>query len=141
MLIETPAGHVPVSMVARIIETSGPNQVLRENNQRRIVVTANGDGSNNNLIVARNRPDDDASSRVPTGYFMTFEGVYAEQTRSTLRLGGLALDLADAGLRHPFHALPVAGVRPDDHGQRAARADRQRDRDQGRRRRSLDRDA
>ena len=32
-----------------------------------------------------------ASIRVPTGYFMTFEGVYAEQNRSTLRVGGLAL--------------------------------------------------
>jgi HME family heavy-metal exporter len=90
MLIDTPAGQVPVSMVAKIIETSGPNQVLRENNQRRIVVTANGDGSNNNLIV-------DAIGNMmrqmslPTGYFMTFEGVYAEQTQSALRVGGLAL--------------------------------------------------
>ncbi len=90
MLIDTPAGQVPVSMVARITETSGPNQVLRENNQRRIVVTANGDGSNNNLIVAGIKGMMSKLS-LPTGYFMTFEGIYAEQTRSALRLGGLAL--------------------------------------------------
>jgi HME family heavy-metal exporter len=90
MLIETPAGHVPVSMVARITETAGPNQVMRENNQRRIVVTANGDGSNNNLIVTE-IGDMMQEIHLPTGYFMTFEGVYAEQTNATIRLGGLAV--------------------------------------------------
>jgi HME family heavy-metal exporter len=90
MLIETPAGHVPVSMVARITETAGPNQVMRENNQRRIVVTANGDGSNNNLIVTSIN-EMMRGIHLPTGYFMTFEGVYAEQTSSTIRLGGLAV--------------------------------------------------
>jgi HME family heavy-metal exporter len=90
LLIGTPGGRVPVSMVARVSEASGPNQVLRENNQRRIVVTANGDGSNNNLIVDE-IGDMMREMNLPTGYFMTFEGIYAEQTRSTLRLGGLAL--------------------------------------------------
>lgn len=90
MLIDTPSGNIPVSMVAKISETSGPNQVLRENNQRRILVTANGDGSNNNLIV-QSIDRMMASLHLPTGYFMTFEGVYAEQNRSTLRVGGLAL--------------------------------------------------
>ena len=90
MLIDTPSGQVPVSTIARVVETTGPNQVLRENNQRRIVVTANGDGSNNNLIVS-NIDTMVAELNLPAGYFVLFEGVYAEQTRSTLRVGGLAL--------------------------------------------------
>ena len=45
LLIETPSGHVPLQLVARIQETDGPNQILRENGQRRIAVYANSDGT------------------------------------------------------------------------------------------------
>lgn len=90
LLVDTPVGHVPVSMVARIVETTGPNEILRENNQRRILVTANGDGTDNNLI-GREIADMMAQMTLPTGYFMAFEGIYAEQAKSTLRLAGLAL--------------------------------------------------
>src|ERR687897_668165 len=44
LLIATPAGHVPLRMVADVQETDGPNQILRENGQRRIAVLGNGDG-------------------------------------------------------------------------------------------------
>jgi len=90
LMIETPAGDVPLSQVATVTETNGPNEVLRENGQRRILVTANGDGTNGNMIpreVARIMTE----VAVPTGYFIAFEGVYAEGSRSTLRLAGLGL--------------------------------------------------
>ncbi|WP_207461215.1 efflux RND transporter permease subunit [Azospirillum sp. SYSU D00513] len=90
LLIDTPSGYVPVSLVARVIEGTGPNEVLRENGQRRILVTANGDGSNGNLI-AREIHEMLEQIRIPTGYYIAFEGIYAEQTRSTLRLGLMAL--------------------------------------------------
>ncbi|MEQ1714603.1 MAG: efflux RND transporter permease subunit, partial [Hyphomicrobium sp.] len=45
MLIESPAGRIPLSAVAGIVETDGPNQILRENSRRRIAVLANTDGS------------------------------------------------------------------------------------------------
>src|SRR5262249_50186922 len=41
VLVETPAGHVPLRVVAQIQETDGPNQIFRENGQRRIAVYAN----------------------------------------------------------------------------------------------------
>ena len=112
MLIDTPSGNVPVSTVARVSESSGPNQVLRENNQRRIVVTANGDGSNSNQIV-QSINEMMASMRLPAGYFMTFEGVYAEQTRSTLRVGGLAfisLSLVFVILYMRYRSAALAGI-------------------------------
>ncbi|MCK0209420.1 efflux RND transporter permease subunit [Starkeya koreensis] len=89
VLIDTPAGQVPLSMLARVTETSGPNEILRENNQRRILVTANGRGSDNTVAI------DGINEmlreiRVPPGYFIVYEGVFAEQTRSTLRLAGLS---------------------------------------------------
>ena len=89
MLIHTKSGPIPLSDVARVDESNGPNQVLRENGRRRILVTANGDGANNTQIAADVRRVVDEFP-LPTGYFATFEGIYAEQTRSALRLLGLA---------------------------------------------------
>src|SRR5690606_5806740 len=37
-LIDTPAGRIPVSAIASVEETDGPNQVGRENGRRRIIV-------------------------------------------------------------------------------------------------------
>lgn len=90
MLIDTPSGRVPLSYVATVEETNGPNEVQRENGRRRILVTANGDGGNNNQLAAEIR-DILANATMPTGYFVTFEGIYAEQLKSSLRLLGLAL--------------------------------------------------
>ena len=118
LMIETPAGDVPLSQIATVTETNGPNQVLRENGQRRIVVTANGNGTNGNMIpqeVARIM----AEVAVPTGYFMVFEGVYAEQSRSTLRLAGLGLvsmmlifAILFTRYRSPVFALIIMGNVP-----------------------------
>ncbi len=40
LLIETPNGWIPVSQIADVVETDGPNQILRENGKRRLVVLA-----------------------------------------------------------------------------------------------------
>jgi len=45
LLIETPVGWIPVRQIADIVETDGPNQILRENGKRRLVVMANTDGT------------------------------------------------------------------------------------------------
>jgi HME family heavy-metal exporter len=89
LMIDTPSGQIPISYVAHVFETSGPNEVLRENGQRRIIVTANGTGTDTNLIT-RQVQDVIASVATPPGYFITFEGIYAEATKSAIRLAGLA---------------------------------------------------
>ena len=43
-LIDTPAGAIPISNIADITISDGPNQVLRENGRRRLVVYANSTG-------------------------------------------------------------------------------------------------
>jgi HME family heavy-metal exporter len=118
LMIETPAGDVPLSQIATVTETNGPNEVLRENGQRRILVTANGNGTNSNMIpqeVARIMTE----VAVPTGYFMVFEGVYAEESRSTLRLAALGLvsmmlifAILFTRYRSPVFALIVMGNVP-----------------------------
>lgn len=90
LLIDTPEGFLPLSHVARVNETIGPNQILRENNRRRLLVTANGDGTNNNAISAELRALAE-EAELPPGYYVNVEGIYAEQDKSALRMGGLTL--------------------------------------------------
>ena len=52
-LIDTPAGQIPVSAIATVQETDGPNQIGRENGRRRIVVYANTDGSDMGRVIGK----------------------------------------------------------------------------------------
>lgn len=90
VLVETGSGPIPLSQLATVIEGNGPNEVMRENGRRRILVTANGDGTNNNGIAAEVRRVI-AGIDLPPGYAIAFEGIYAEQNKSALRLLGLSV--------------------------------------------------
>ncbi|MBT6139234.1 MAG: efflux RND transporter permease subunit, partial [Rhodospirillaceae bacterium] len=88
-LIKTEAGPIPLGQLAVIEETNGPNEIKRENSRRRILVLANGDGSNNNRMATEvGRIVEEIE--LPEGYYATFEGIYAEQIRSSFRLLGLS---------------------------------------------------
>ena len=89
-LIESPNGRVPLSTVARVVETNGPNQILRENSRRRIVVLANTDGSDNAAIVARVR-EQIAALGLPQGYFTEIEGTFKAREEATVLIGALSL--------------------------------------------------
>ena len=88
LLIETPSGHVPLRLVARIQETDGPNQILRENGQRRIAVYANTDGTPRPR--RKSSPISAASLREtawPQGYGATLEGTYQAYEDAAPRIG------------------------------------------------------
>jgi HME family heavy-metal exporter len=89
-LVETASGPVPLSHIATVEKSAGPNDIKRENGRRRLLVMANGDGTNNNAIAEQVLRVVEETT-VPTGYYVTFEGTYAEQTRSALRLLGLSM--------------------------------------------------
>ena len=82
MLIESPAGRIPLRTVADIIETDGPNQILRENSRRRIAVLANTDGSDMARIVDAIRAEI-ASAPLPQGYFTHLEGQFQAQEEAS----------------------------------------------------------
>jgi HME family heavy-metal exporter len=89
-LIDTPAGRVPVSAIATVEETDGPNQIGRENGRRRIVVYANTDGSDMGRIIADVRAAL-ARTPMPGGTFVTLEGQFQAQEDATERIVGLSL--------------------------------------------------
>ena len=90
VMIETPGGRVPLSLLAELRDTDGPNQILRENGRRRIVVLANTDGSDMAAIIARIRAEMGAATP-PPGYFFTLEGTFQAQEDAARLIAGLSL--------------------------------------------------
>ena len=81
LLIETPTGHVPLSKIATIEESDGPNQVSRENSRRRIVLSANTDGRDMAAVIADIRTAL-AVKPLPEGYFTSLEGQFQAQEQA-----------------------------------------------------------
>ena len=90
ILITTPHGRIPLSQIASIEESDGPNQIGRENGRRRIVISANTDGSDMAKIVGQIR-ETVAASHLPEGYFISLEGQFEAQEQATRLIGGLSL--------------------------------------------------
>jgi CzcA family heavy metal efflux pump len=90
MLIDTPAGRLPVSSIATVEESDGPNQISRENGRRRIVVYANTDGRDMGQVVDGIR-NAIATTRLPAGTFISLEGQFQAQEQATRLIAGLSL--------------------------------------------------
>ncbi|HRE87436.1 MAG TPA: efflux RND transporter permease subunit, partial [Accumulibacter sp.] len=89
LLIETPTGHVPLSKVASVEESDGPNQVSRENSRRRIVLSANTDGRDMSQVIADIRSEL-AARPLPEGYFTALEGQFQAQEQAARLIALLA---------------------------------------------------
>jgi len=99
--LEIPSGgRVPISSVANIVESSGPNTINRENVRRRIIVQCNTSGRDLAGVVA------DIQARLaniekPTGYFVEYSGQFESQQSATRMIALLSL----ASLACMFFAL------------------------------------
>jgi HME family heavy-metal exporter len=90
LMLDSPAGRIPLSTVASVEEGDGPNQIGRENGRRRIVVYANTDGSSMSRIVGDVRKAVDATT-LPGGYFVSIEGQFQAQEQAQRLIVGLSL--------------------------------------------------
>jgi HME family heavy-metal exporter len=90
ILIETPTGRVPLSRIATIEESDGPNQISRDDGKRRIVLSANAQGRPLSDIVADMRRVV-ADTRLPEGYFITLGGQFQAQEEASRLVGLLSL--------------------------------------------------
>jgi len=90
-LVPTPTGYVPLRRLATIKETDGPNQILRENQQRRIVVFANGDGQRDMAAIIADIRRVVAETDLPPGYIAQLQGQFQAQEEATLTIGLLSL--------------------------------------------------
>jgi len=90
VLVETPTGYLPLSKIATISDSLGPNQINRDNSRRRMVVFANTDGSDMAAIISKIRAVI-AATPLPEGYFINLEGQFQAQEQATRLISGLAV--------------------------------------------------
>jgi HME family heavy-metal exporter len=90
LLIDTPNGRVPLRQLADVVDTDGPNQIIRDDGQRRIAVLANTDGSDMAAIVAAIEQQV-AQMKLPAEYYAGIEGNYQAQQAAATRIGILSL--------------------------------------------------
>ena len=90
LIVETPAGRVPLSAFAQVVETDGPNQIQRDNTRRRIVVLGNTDGSDMGRIVGEIRAQL-SELKLPAEYSTALEGTFQAQEDATRLIGLLSL--------------------------------------------------
>jgi CzcA family heavy metal efflux pump len=88
-LIDTPAGQLPVSAIATVEESDGPNQIGRENGRRRIVLYANTDGRDMGRVITDIRAVVTRTA-LPAGTFVSLEGQFQAQEQATALIVGLS---------------------------------------------------
>ena len=90
LLVETPGGRVPLSLLASIEDADGPNQITRDDGRRRIVISANAQERALSAVVADLRAAV-ADFPLPEGYFITLGGQFQAQEEAARLIAWLAL--------------------------------------------------
>ncbi|HVR95131.1 MAG TPA: efflux RND transporter permease subunit, partial [Thermoanaerobaculia bacterium] len=91
-LVDTPAGmQVPLSLLADVEESRGPNVIQRENVQRRIVIQCNVAGRDLGSVVAGVQERVRSEVELPAGMFVEYGGQFEAQQQATRRIALLSL--------------------------------------------------
>lgn len=88
--IHTPAGQVPLSAIATVSLSDGPNQVMRENGRRRLVIYANAENVDVSELLKQVRSLV-AATPLPEDSFISLEGQFLAQEQSMQLVALLAL--------------------------------------------------
>lgn len=79
-------GSVPLSEVAAIERTQGPNQISRENGKRRAVVTTNVRGRDLGSFIKEAQERIATEVELPEGYWIDYGGTFEQLQSATTRL-------------------------------------------------------
>jgi CzcA family heavy metal efflux pump len=110
--INTPAGAIPVSAIADIAITDGPNQILRENGRRRLVVYANSTGVDVKQLLNTVRTHISEISLGPDN-FISIEGQFLAQEqamRLLILLSALSFALIFLVLYMRYQSMVFASI-------------------------------
>ena len=87
LLIPTPSGsQIPLSQLAKVAITEGPNQIQREDAKRRIVVGFNVRGRDVQSIVKELQDQVGTKIKFPAGYYPTYGGAFENLNAAKQRL-------------------------------------------------------
>lgn len=104
---------IPLTYVADIVSTSGPNTINRENVQRKVVVSVNVSGRDQKSAVADIQAAIGKSVQLPEGYRIEYGGQFeaeAEASRTLLMASLLSLVVVFLLLYTEFGSVPLATV-------------------------------
>ncbi|MCF0160455.1 MAG: efflux RND transporter permease subunit, partial [Bacteroidaceae bacterium] len=84
LMIDTADGQkIPLSYVAEVRSTMGPNSVSRENVKRKIVISANADGRDLRSVVNEIRERVEENVPMPEGYHVEYGGQFESEESAT----------------------------------------------------------
>jgi Cu(I)/Ag(I) efflux system membrane protein CusA/SilA len=107
VMFDTPTGQrVPLSQLAEVTVSRGPNTISRQDVQRKIVVQANVAGRDLGSTVADIQQAVGARVTLPQGYHLSYGGQFEAQAEATRTLAMLSL-LSVEGV--PFREAVVRG--------------------------------
>ncbi len=93
IMVNTPSGRVPLSQLASVEESDGPNQISRDDGRRRIVISANAQSRALSDVVKDIRSVI-AQVKLPQGYFITIGGQFEAQEQASRLIGLLSIGSA-----------------------------------------------
>ena len=91
LLVAAGGHHVPLRLLARIEETTGPNQIQREGGQRRIAIFANSDGTRDMRRIVGDMRAVLETVKLPQAYLTRLDGTFRAEEEARRLIGGLAL--------------------------------------------------
>lgn len=86
MLIDSSDGKIPLSYVAEVVSTTGPNTINREDVNRRIVISANVEGRDLRGVVNDIQDAIDANVELPEGYMIKIGGQFESEAAASRTL-------------------------------------------------------
>ena len=89
--IDSRRGKIPLSAVAEVVSSSGPNSISRENVNRRIVISANVDDRDLRGAVEEIREAIGREVSLPEGYYVTYGGQFESEASASRTLGLVSL--------------------------------------------------
>lgn len=95
LMIDTPdGGKIPLTEVAEVKSTTGPNTINRENVKRKIVVSANASGRDLRSVVNDIQARIDKNIKLPEGYHIEYGGQFeSEQSASRILMLASAVSI------------------------------------------------
>ncbi|MBP3473046.1 MAG: efflux RND transporter permease subunit [Paraprevotella sp.] len=112
MVVDTPQGKVPLSALAEVVSSSGPNIINRENVSRKVVVSVNVEGRDLGSVVSDIR-ERIAHIDLPEGYHVELGGQFENEqaaSRTLMLLSLLSLVVIFLLLYHQFRDVRQSAV-------------------------------
>ena len=124
LAIDSPKGKIPLSAVADVRSTAGPNSINRENVSRRIVISANVEGRDLRGVVNDIMREVDEEIDLPEGYYVNYGGQFESRSKcvahASHRVAPGSCDNLPAALR-PVSQRRAVGHHTPQHAARAHR--------------------